>query len=317
MFQGFSYSVIGQSHVAKNKVCQDFSLNYVCSDFSAAIVADGHGGRRHFRSDVGSLLAAEAAKSSLIAFYANSEAFEEGFLANPNKMIRKIEKHIITSWNLAISAHYKLNPITEEEKAPLTEEQLQDLKMESIYGTTLLIAVMGKKFSFGMQIGDGSLVFIGANAEASMPIEDDETCPANLTASMCNSNAIDLFRQYYTTEPLIAAYASTDGLFTSFGSDAEFLDYHSIISSQLSNIESFETSVRKNLTKRTYYGTQDDISLAAIFSQDLVTIRNSALQRQVELNKQRAEVRKAEQEAKRTKNKIRYEKHQQAQMQEI
>ena len=58
-----------------------------------------------------------------------------------------------------------------------------------------------------------------------------------------------------------------------------------------------------------HFGTQDDISLSCIFDKQLVKDGADALKRQVEKNKARAEMRKAEQQAKlakqRLKNKLR------------
>ncbi|MDE6777248.1 MAG: protein phosphatase 2C domain-containing protein, partial [Oscillospiraceae bacterium] len=60
MYEGFCHSVIGASHVAKGTVCQDFSNFQSNESYSIAVVADGHGSKKHFRSDVGSRLAVRA-----------------------------------------------------------------------------------------------------------------------------------------------------------------------------------------------------------------------------------------------------------------
>ena len=55
-----SFSCQGESHIAAGKVCQDYSLSAISEDNDGiAIVCDGHGGRRYFRSDVGAKIAAE------------------------------------------------------------------------------------------------------------------------------------------------------------------------------------------------------------------------------------------------------------------
>ncbi len=305
MFDGFYHSLIGASHESQDIICQDASENLITDRYAIGVVADGHGSKKHFRSDVGSKLAVKTAIGTISEYYENADAFEKSFLEDPKKIIRKIEKHIISRWNRAIALHCALNPITETEKKPFTDEEFRGIRTESIYGTTLIAVVVGKKFSFGIQLGDGSIVVINDKGKAYMPIEDDESCPANMTSSMSNSNAINLFNSFYTLEQPIAIYGSTDGLFTSFASDDDFLDYHSIITGQLPNKQAFEPSLVRNLTKRTHYGTQDDISLTCIFNEQSLKDNVSVLQQQIAENKQRAQRRQAELAEKKEKLKIR------------
>ncbi|MDE6004094.1 MAG: protein phosphatase 2C domain-containing protein [Oscillospiraceae bacterium] len=304
MYEGFCHSVIGASHVAKGTVCQDFS-NFQSSEFySIAVVADGHGSKKHFRSDVGSRLAVRATLRTVRNFYRDPEEFEESFQENPRDIITKIEKQIISRWNREVSKHFRKNPVTDEEKAPFTEDQYESIRMESMYGTTLIAVVMGKDYVFGMQIGDGSLVLLDEDGEAEMPIADDESAPANLTASMCNSNAIDMFNSFYLMDNPMAVFVSTDGLFTSFRSEDDFLDYHTIIASHLEQMPDFDKVIIRNLTKRTNFGTQDDISLSCLFNKQLVIEGAESLKNQVEKNKARAEMRKAEHQAKLAKQRL-------------
>ena len=51
MFQGVHSTVIGDSHIRKGIVCQDSSGTVVTDKFAIAVVADGHGSAKHFRSD--------------------------------------------------------------------------------------------------------------------------------------------------------------------------------------------------------------------------------------------------------------------------
>ena len=56
-FQGVHSTVLGDSHIRKGIVCQDSSGTVVTDKFAIAVVADGHGSAKHFRSDVGSRIA--------------------------------------------------------------------------------------------------------------------------------------------------------------------------------------------------------------------------------------------------------------------
>ena len=69
MIDSYSFSCQGESHKADNKPCQDASFSAVYDDgLAIAIVCDGHGGERYFRSDVGSRMATEVISESIKTF---------------------------------------------------------------------------------------------------------------------------------------------------------------------------------------------------------------------------------------------------------
>lgn len=306
MYSGLYHTIIGQSHVAKGTVCQDASGFRATEYYALAVVADGHGSKKHFRSDVGSKFAVAATLDAVAEFYEDPEEFESNLEEDPKKVIRKLEKNIILRWNTAVREHFRQYPVTDAERLPFTDEQFRAIRLEQIYGTTLIAAILGREFTFGIQIGDGSLVVIDEDAEADMPIIDDESAPANLTASMCNSNAIDLFNSFYMPDQALAVFVSTDGLYTSFRSGEDFLDYHTIIASHLDKPEAFNAVVKKNLTKRTHFGTQDDISLSVAYNLEMLDDGITELKKQVERNKLRAEMRRAEHQAKIAKQRLKH-----------
>lgn len=294
MFNGFSHSVKGASHDVSGIVCQDSSAYLAEERYAVAVVADGHGSKKHFRSNIGSKLAVECAVETVKRFYENPEEFESNFPKNHKMVIRNIQKQIISAWNVKVAKHFKANPVTEQEKSKFTEEEFTKIPVESYYGTTLVAAVAGKGFIFGFQIGDGSLVAVFDDGETSMLIGYEESNPANITASICNSNAASMFDSFYVeNRQVLALYVSTDGLYTSFGSDDDFLDYHTIITSQMTDAEVFESAVMKNLKKRSNFGTQDDISLSCVYDRDLISSRMDIIMKKIEENKQRQIARKA------------------------
>ncbi|MBP5362791.1 MAG: protein phosphatase 2C domain-containing protein [Ruminococcus sp.] len=294
MFNGFSHSVMGASHEKTGLVCQDSSAYKVCDDYAVCVVADGHGSKKHFRSNLGSKFAVEATISTIDRFYTDKESFEECLPKNHKMIIKNIQKQIISDWNALVEKHIKNNPVTEEEKSKFTEEEFEAIPPESYYGTTLIVGVAGKNFTFGVQIGDGTLVAIFDDGKAVMPMEYNEAAPANVTASMCNSNAAGMFSAFYRDKhKLIAMFTSTDGLYTSFGSEFDFLDYHTIITSHLYDIENFKKIVVNNLTKRAHFGTEDDISLSCIYNEELLNEKRELIESEVAANKQRAADRKA------------------------
>ena len=295
MFNGFSHSVKGASHEKTGLVCQDSSAYKVCDDYAICVVADGHGSKKHFRSNLGSKFAVEATISTIDRFYADKASFEENLPKNYRLIIKNIQKQIISDWNKLVEEHLSQNPVTEEEKSKFTEEEFAAIQPESYYGTTLIVGVAGKNFTFGVQIGDGTLVALFDDGKAVMPMEYNEAAPANVTASMCNSNAAGMFSAFYRDkQKLIAMFTSTDGLYTSFGSEFDFLDYHTIITSKLNDFENLKKIIVNNLTKRAHFGTEDDISLSCVYDEELFAQKHDLIVSEVEANKQRAAERKAE-----------------------
>ena len=63
-----SFSCQGESHKYCDKPCQDSSFS--CSDngLSIAIVCDGHGGERYFRSDIGSKICVRVTETAIRKF---------------------------------------------------------------------------------------------------------------------------------------------------------------------------------------------------------------------------------------------------------
>lgn len=294
MFQGFNRSVMGASHKEKNLPCQDSSAFLIGEQYAVAVVADGHGSKKHFRSHVGSQAAVEAVQEAMERFYADTDAFEANFPENHKSILKNIEKQVIAIWDLKVSEHLKANPVTAEERKQFTAEEFDMISPESYYGTTLIAAVMGRSFTFGFQIGDGSLVAVFEDGETAMLMDYEESNPANITSSMCNSNAASMFGDFYVEHKKpFALFVSTDGLYTSFGRDSDFLDYHTIIASQLSDAQKFEAAVVKNLEKRSHFGTQDDISLSCVYNEEFAKTNINVIKAQVQKNKQLAEERKA------------------------
>ncbi len=298
MYVGLSEAVRGASHVESNTVCQDYADYKITDSYAVAAVADGHGSKKHFRSDFGSKAGVEVAIKADDEYCSDPEEFKRKFQDDPEHLIKKIEKYIIKHWYDCINEHYRNNPVRQEEREKLTDEELSAIKIESIYGSTLLVSVLTDSFSFGMQLGDGSLVVIKQCGEAYMPIIDDESCPANLTSSLCNSNAIKMFNYFYSYEKPLAIILSTDGLYTSFSSRESFEEYNCLLASQLSDTEVLKSRINKNFIRRTNAGSRDDISISIIFEKEMFEENLINVQMQVDINKNKAAIREAEEKAK-------------------
>lgn len=68
----FAISKVGASHLPKDMHCQDYSLKWEDENVQLIIVCDGHGSKTYVRSDVGSRLAGEITKETLLNFVGNT-----------------------------------------------------------------------------------------------------------------------------------------------------------------------------------------------------------------------------------------------------
>ena len=127
-----------------------------------------------------------------------------------------------------------------------------------------------------------------------MIMDYEEANPANITSSMCNANAFSMFDSFYVdSKRLLAIIVSTDGLYTSFGSDNDFLDYHTIITGQLVDVDALLPSLKNNLVKRSHFGTEDDISVSCVFDSDLIESNLDIIKAKIAENKRLAAERRA------------------------
>ena len=145
-----------------------------------------------------------------------------------------------------------------------------DRRIESAYGTTLIAAAVTPDYWFCIQIGDGSCVAAGAEAGFEQPVPPDEKCLGNFTTSLCDSEAINLFRHCYSEKLPAAVFLSSDGVANSF-SDESRLDnlYTAVLYSFATDVfEKAENDLRDYLPILSQKGSGDDISLAAILDMD-------------------------------------------------
>ena len=145
----------GYSHIASGKPCQDYAYSESSPELSMAIVSDGHGGERYFRSDKGSKFVVEIAAQSIREFvnalssreasivkeYGNNHLFEGMPLTQYSEATPSIFPHgkerqgkyihvalmglfksILTQWNIFITKHAQNNSLNEWEKEHVEEK---------------------------------------------------------------------------------------------------------------------------------------------------------------------------------------------------
>jgi hypothetical protein len=293
MIQGIKCVVQGADHIAKNLICQDAAAYKTTENYGIAVVADGHGSERHFRSDIGSKKAVQAAIETVDAFMEDYEHFTEAIHKDQDFVLRKMEEQFLARWTCAVEDYQDENPLTEEEAKKAARYQSGYTSVYTYYGSTVLIAVMARDYCYGMLIGDGGFVVIDETGEALIPIED-KASKANYTSSICSRNAMSAWECFFEDKQPLALCVSTDGLIKSFGNEEDFKEYHICIAAMLDNLERCQLSLDKNLHKRTTQGSGDDISISIVFEQQRIAEGLPLLKNKIEQHKAKREQEKLE-----------------------
>jgi hypothetical protein len=137
------------------------------------------------------------------------------------------------------------------------------------YGCTLIAVTATNAFWFGVQIGDGKCFTLEDGGGFSEPIPWDEDCQFNVTTSLCEENAPELFRHFAGTELPEALFIGTDGVDTSFPLEENGKKTAAMYRIILDNFrgEGFEKGFRQLedfLPLLTGRGSGDDVSIAGI-----------------------------------------------------
>lgn len=296
--KAFNHTCQGESHKATDKPCQDSSDARSQSNFAVAIVSDGHGGPRYFRSDKGSEIAVNCARKAIEKFVKESKIkslfggmnFQE-FGINPeldhsNKEVYNalnwLTSSIIAHWHKEILAHALKTPLTEWEINHVEEKYLDEFKskvsdeeatLEKFYGCTLMAYVQTDTFWFAFQIGDGKAVFFDTNEvdlKVSQHIPWDERCFLNKTTSICDSEASKEFRYCCCGNGKFpdALFLGSDGIDDTYGDDDRLTDFYIRLFKEI-----VSTSQKKakdllidDLPLISKIGSKDDMSIACVYN---------------------------------------------------
>ena len=226
-FRVFAESICGISHRKKFLPCQDSSGTLEFQNVQVIVVADGHGGSKYFRSQIGSELAVETALIQAVIFCSEIESGER-FSDNG---IKNFIHSIYEKWLIAVKQDWyecrekifeepRWNYVEEEYKNRFmsTDTEILDALIPKAYGTTLICAVSIGTQVLIVQIGDGSCVVLQRNGEFKNPVPIDGNNFLNATSSLCQQDAVQKFRyvvldsaEDYPLSP-IGIFLSTDGL---------------------------------------------------------------------------------------------------------
>ncbi|MEA5442981.1 protein phosphatase 2C domain-containing protein, partial [Cyanobium gracile] len=211
----------GAAHLRAGRPCQDAVL---CGELRDAeghpvmlmAVADGHGGRRYRRSEVGSRLACETALAVVgDALAATPPADGEGGWSR--WLAHDLPEAVQRRWLEAVQAHWQSEP-GEGDFEPM------------LYGSTLGLVVMTPRWWGHTGLGDWDLVRVEADGRARLLQEENEpTALGEATCSLCQPQAASLFARRAALHPLapepraFALVLCTDGIRKSCATDSDFL----------------------------------------------------------------------------------------------
>jgi hypothetical protein len=202
-------SQIGAAHQATGLPNQDaIAARQIRPDVLVAAVADGHGHRRHFRSARGSQFAVAVACEAAQELAARLDDFQA---AGPieSEALGKLVPAITAGWGDAVRADVAADPFTAREEATRRGDNAL-----IAYGSTLLLAIAGRRWLVLVQIGDGDIVGIQPDGRPLLAVPVDPSLDGRQTTSLCGQFAEEEFRAAVvdtSRTPLLGVMLATDG----------------------------------------------------------------------------------------------------------
>jgi serine/threonine protein phosphatase PrpC len=231
-WQVFGYSVAGATHLRQGAPNQD-AIDWLATygggrPLTILVLADGHGGPRYIRSDVGARLAVQAGRTLLADL--GDAYFREGDLAAIQQFAdHDLPRLLVRAWQQLVDDHLACHPINPEALANLTTEGSRSLQQNPrlAYGATLVATLATADFLLYLQLGDGDLLVVEPDGRARRPsLPVDANNFGNATTSFCLHDAWRYVRSYFQSlgdQPPALILLATDGYANSFVSEGDFL----------------------------------------------------------------------------------------------
>jgi serine/threonine protein phosphatase PrpC len=277
----FNAKAQGKSHIEKGIPCQD-AVNARLgknNTVGMAFVADGHGGSKYCRSQTGSALAVTVSMKSMADFYGKITQKKSAFFNKTQKNdqlrdreiaghLEQLESNIIYNWQKAVTENLSKNPLSDPEKEICKANNIsytapKDLIL--LYGTTLLAALFSGSFWFVLQIGDGLCTIIKDDGNVIAPITEDERLAFGRTTSLCDTDAINNFRENFGFNKIKGITLATDGVADSF-EPAKYLQFNKELYEKFIKFpDDAEKELNDFLPGLSEKGSGDDVAIAGIF----------------------------------------------------
>jgi predicted nucleic acid-binding Zn-ribbon protein len=300
-FRSFSVTHKGAKHVGDEN-CQDASTHVPLDNAVIAVVADGHGSARCFRSDIGSKAAVNATENTIKLWLQNlSDAVSDSddFKVELHAMV----KQIINKWFIAVMKDEETNPLQSDSRLETVTDKYKERYINNpdyrthAYGTTLMAAVISDNYWFAFQVGDGKCVVLCEDGTWKLPIPWDDRCSFNTTTSICDDDSLSGFRYWFglkeidesfteygfgvdgqghDTAPVknssrpLAIFVASDGVEDSYptvNNDKYVINFYRnrIIELAENGISSFAEEINNFAKRFADRESKDDVSIAGIF----------------------------------------------------
>lgn len=279
-------SIQGYSHILSDKECQDASVSWHGKKYFAAIISDGHGGEKYFRSAKGSQIACMVGKQVISSFMESvrKNNLYDVFTQKESKreeMLSQLELSVIQRWNEEVATDVVAFPFEYDEKfAALNypERVAVENTPSKAYGATFIAAVVTDSFVFVLKLGDGNVcifnsgvpqIFYGTADELK-----DHQLQFNLTTSLCGSDADKQFRHCFINlhndKSFGGLILTTDGIINSYTSEQAYLDFMGNIFSgyKEETLESAHAELKEFLPRLSEKGSGDDLTVGIIFKKN-------------------------------------------------
>ncbi len=301
-YYSFARTSIGFSHIASQKPCQDYSKDFENDIASIIVVSDGHGSNNFTRSDRGSKFACEVAVDAADEFLKNLnlETLENESLRDD--VVTQLCKYILLRWNSLVDEDATNNPFTEEEVEKVADKYkqryLNGSAVEHAYGCTLILVIITQEFCLAIRNGDGQCVAVSREGHFTTPIPWNDNCEFNVTTSLCDSEAIDNFKYYYSRELPAAIFAGSDGVDDSYTSVEQLYNlYRNLCLKALEEgsvaVAEYVEQILPEITRR---GSTDDVSIAGLINPTMLEDARTAMEIALEIYRMQVEEAQREQQ---------------------
>lgn len=269
---------IGISHINSGYSCEDYSASYSDDQVSIIVISDGHGDKNCFRSAKGAAFACETAIRMCQRFVSITNHIDDINQCDFENLIVSLESDIADAWKETVLSHAAENPFSDKEMSEVSEQVLKlyknGQKIEKAYGCTLILSMCTLHYWLSIQIGDGKSVSCYKDGVYLELVPDDENCIGNRSTSLCDSNAKESFRHYYSSLIPIASFVTSDGIEESFD-QAGMNNFFYSIAYWLQNkgLDYAKTKLDELLPQISEGGSGDDVSVAMMVSKEETVVK--------------------------------------------
>lgn len=284
----FNQTAHGHLHIAKDKPCEDASTSYIAQEgqYAIIVVADGHGSNSCFRSKIGSKIATKVALESLNKFAENYMIKDDSGLYREStdflemlrserlrkQLIKRLTDSIVSDWYEAVLDDIGINPISDEEidgaEPDYADLYRRGLKLNHIYGTTMIAGLLMSDHLILLQQGDGRCDVFYDDATVDQPIPWDDRCYEVYTTSMCDDDVDQSIRSVIldlSQKSVVACFMGSDGVEDSFRTMEGTHNFYMQLSTQLiDDPDGFLDYLKAHLPQLSENGSGDDISVAGM-----------------------------------------------------